>query len=101
MNTKPFGSWELYRYDRNGVLEFRKINSVLPDKSKNFLVLRRKNNNKTLDKRLKPVRARFEAMENEIYVYFDDSYKDVILKIKKIDDNILEVIDNTNGLGLR
>lgn len=107
MNTKPFGSWELYRKGDNGKLEFRKINSVLPKKSKNFIELRRKNNEfddfllyKKLDGKSNPVKAQFQVIGNEIHVYFEDSYKDVILRVKKNDGKILEVIDITNGLGL-
>lgn len=107
MNTKHFGSWELYRKGHNGMLEFRKINSILPKKSKNFIVLRRKNNElndllliKKSDGKSNPIKAEFRVIGNEMHVYFEDSYKDVILRIKKNDGKILEVIDITNGLGL-
>lgn len=108
MNSKHFGSWELYRKGNNGILEFRKINSVFNNKSKNFIVLRRKNNEfndfllyKNSDGKPNSIKAQFRVIGNEIHVYFEDSYKDVILRIKKNDGKVLEVIDNTNGLGLR
>jgi hypothetical protein len=107
MNSKLLGSWELYRKGSNGILEFRKAESVFQNKSKNFIVFTRKDNQfndfllfKTSNGRLNPIKAQCRVIGNEIHIYFDDSYQDVILKIKKNDGKILEVIDITNGLGL-
>lgn len=88
------------------MLEFRKINNVFPDKSKNFIVLSRKNNelnnfllNKTLNGEITSINARYQDVGNEIHVYFDN-YRDVILEVKKNDGKVLKVKDINNGLGL-
>jgi len=107
LNDKHFGFWELYRKGPNGTLEFRKINRVFQDNSKSFIILSRKNNevnefllNKTSGREFTTIKAQFRAIGNELHVYFDNSYRDVILKIEKNDGKVLKVIDNTNGLGL-
>ena len=105
MNTKHFGSWELFRKGPGGTLEFRKINDV--SKSKNFIVLKRKKNEihdfliyKRADRKSYPVKARFEVAGNKITLYFDNSYEDFTLTIVQNDDKVLKIIDTTNRLGL-
>lgn len=108
MSAKHLGSWELFRKGSDGVLEFRKVKNVFQNKSKNCMVLTRKDNQfndfqlfKTSNGRLNPINAQCRVIGNEIHVYFHDSYQDVILKIKKNDSTILEIVDSTNALGLR
>jgi hypothetical protein len=95
MDSRLFKSWELFKENADGTMEFRQVNNFLNKNPKNGFELRP--NGEFLHKKVSSngrvitTKGRFELKDNFIYVYFDDPYQDFIIRIISCQDKALKV----------